>query len=163
MPQSLSTVINALYKPPVTGRQVLALSRKSAESLPLLDNVAVISITAPDRNLAQLKDFEQVLRLSFADVDFSNKELSARAKQKIVDAPTEKDAEKVIHFVDDLPSTVHSLVIHCEGGFSRSCAVALFLHQTYGYRADVSSLQEYNPSLLELLKKTYTKKTTRNR
>lgn len=151
MPDSLRRVVDHLYRPPASGRQVFALSRCDAERLPLIHGVALISVTAPEKEPAQLQPFEHILRLSFADVDFNDKTLSARAKKKLKQAFTKEDAKHVIGYIDSLPDHIHSVVIHCEGGYSRSCAIALFLHQKYGYQAEVATLSEHNPSILDSL------------
>lgn len=43
-------------------------------------------------------------------------------------------------------------VVHCESGFSRSCAVALALHEHNGFATDLATLKEANPSILELMR-----------
>jgi hypothetical protein len=63
-------VIAKLYRPPAQGRRAFALSREGAERMPHIDGVAMISITAPEKRPAQLPEYEPLLRLSFADVDF---------------------------------------------------------------------------------------------
>jgi len=74
-------VCNASHRPPADGiRQVFALSRADAERLPLLASIAVISITAPESPLANIGGFAHVLRLSFADVDFLNSDISQKAR-----------------------------------------------------------------------------------
>ncbi|MGC8000895.1 hypothetical protein, partial [Salmonella enterica] len=83
----------------------------------------------PERPPAAIGDFAHVLRLSFADVDFLNPDLSERARGKLAHAFTEEQAEAIRSFVEALPDEICSLVIHCEGGYSRSCAVAVALHQ----------------------------------
>ncbi|RQV65886.1 hypothetical protein DF018_22155 [Burkholderia cenocepacia] len=37
-------------------------------------------------------------------------------------------------FVEYLPEEITAVVVHCEGGYSRSCAIALGLHQPNGRR-----------------------------
>ncbi|WP_255371148.1 hypothetical protein [Cupriavidus sp. YR651] len=145
----MKDAIDKLYKPPRDGkRQVLAVSRDVAEKLPRLESVAVISVTAPGRQLASLDGFNQVLRLSFADVDFMNPELSARAKEKLADSFRPEHAVAILRFVVELPGEVATVVVHCEGGYSRSAAIALGLHRLYGYAADVKHLGEANPSIV---------------
>lgn len=152
MPLQLRDAIDKLYRPPRDGaRQVLAVSRSIAEKLPRLESVAVISVTAPGRPPASLDGFKQVLRLSFADVDFLNPELSARAKEKLADAFRPGHAEMIREFVEGLPSEVATVVVHCEGGYSRSCAIALGLHRLYGYETDAKLLTEANPSVLHAM------------
>ncbi|WP_459571795.1 hypothetical protein [Cupriavidus sp. 8B] len=148
----MKEAIDKLYKPPRDGaRQVLAVSRSVAENLPRLESVAVISVTAPGRPLASLDGFTQVLRLSFADVDFMNPELSARAKEKLADAFRPEHADEIRGFAEGLPSGVVTVVVHCEGGYSRSCAIALGLHRLYGYQTDIRQLEQANQSVLSLM------------
>ncbi len=152
MAQRLQDILHKLYRPPTDGtRQVFALSRPDAEKLPLLPSIAVISITAPERPPAAIGDFAHVLRLSFADVDFLNPDLSERARGKLAHAFTEEQAEAIRSFVEALPDEICSLVIHCEGGYSRSCAVAVALHQLYGYQVELAHLTEANRSIVRVL------------
>ena len=150
MKTRLKDVIANLYKPS-PGRQAFALSRADAEQLPRLPTVAVISITAPKRPPAALDGFEHLLRLSFADVDFLNPDLSERAKEKIPAAFTVGHADQIRSFIAQLPDPITSIVVHCEGGFSRSCAVVLALHKLHGYRVDLEELQTANPSIVHVL------------
>lgn len=151
MKKRLKDVIGSLYKPPPGPRQAFALPRADAEQLPRLPSVAVISITAPERPPAALEGFEHLLRLSFADVDFLNPEISARAKDKLPHAFKATHAEQIRSFIDQLPEHVSSVVVHCEGGFSRSCAVVLCLHKLYGYQVDLSELEQANQSIVKVL------------
>jgi len=152
VPVQLKDAIDKLYRPPRDGtRQVLAVSRGIAEKLPRLESVAVISVTAPGRPLASLDGFKRVLRMSFADVDFMNPELSARAKEKLADAFGPEHAATIREFVEGLPDDVATVVVHCEGGYSRSCAIALGLQRLYGYSADTQTLSKANRSVLALM------------
>ncbi|CAJ0700283.1 MULTISPECIES: hypothetical protein [Burkholderiaceae] len=152
MTQRLQDIVGKLYKPPLDGiRQVFALSRADAEKLPQLPSIAVISITAPERPPANIGDFVHVLRLSFADVDFLNPELSKRARENLAHAFTLEQSQAIRSFVEGLPVEVKSLVVHCEGGYSRSCAVAVVLHRLYGYHAEVLHLAQANQSIVRLM------------
>lgn len=126
------------------------MSRDDAERVPLIEGVAMISITAPEKGPAQIPEYEHLLRLSFADVDFLG-ELSARATEKLPAAMTEDDAEDILRFVQALPETVHTLVVHCEGGFSRSAGVVKALKELYGYEAEDAKLVQANPSVMKIL------------
>ena len=88
--------------------------------------------------------------MSFADVDFMNPELSARAKQKLADAFRPEQAKEIREFVEALPGEVVT-VVHCEGGYSRSCAIALGLQRLYGYETDAKLLVQANPSVLHAM------------
>ncbi|ATG21067.1 hypothetical protein CO705_14905 [Ralstonia pickettii] len=152
MAQRLRDILGKLYRPPPDGiRQVFALSRSDAERLPQLASIAIISVTAPERPPANLAGFAHVLRLRFEDVDFLNPELSARAKKKLPHAFTAEHASAIRAFVETLPPEIESLVIHCEGGYSRSPAIALSLHLLYGFRAELQHLEQANPSILRVL------------
>ncbi|WP_266180808.1 hypothetical protein [Dyella humicola] len=144
-------MIARLYRPPGGRRQVIAVSRQEAAQLPPLLTLAVISITAPDRARAKLPPIAHMLRLSFADVDFDRRELSERARQKLPQAFQHEQAIAIHTFVRGLPPTVASIVVHCEGGFSRSSAIALGLANHYGYEAWVKDEASANRSVLNRL------------
>lgn len=148
MGQSLREVIDLLYKPAPGARQAIAVSRRVAEQLPPLSTVAMISITAPERAPAAVHGFSQLLRLSFADVDFLNTEISARAKAKIKDGFTPQQAKEIHAFVRALAPEVRSVVVHCEGGYSRSCGVVLSLHNIYGFAVNLNNLNLANRSVV---------------
>ncbi len=152
MVQRLQEVVSKLYKPPADGsRQVFALSRGDAEKLPRLPSIAVISVTAPERPPACLDGFAHLLRLSFADVDFRSPNLSKKSRGKLVHAFTAEQAQSIRSFVEALPIEIVSVVVHCEGGYSRSCAIALALHRLYGYRAEIEHLSQANPSIVRTM------------
>jgi|SRR5450830_118510 len=153
MPLSSRTLFSRLYAPPVDGaRQAIALSRNEAEKIPFLDTVAIISITAPEKSPAKLAAFSHVLRLSFADVDFlATAKLSKRTEARLKKAFTQEQAGQVKVFVENLPSGIRTILVHCEGGFSRSCAIVLALNELYGCVVDHGQLSEANPSVLKLM------------
>lgn len=152
MAQQLQDIISKLYRPPADGpRQVFALSRTDAEKLPALPSIAVISITAPERPPARIAEFTYVLRLSFADIDFLKPDLTERARGKLAQAFTDEQASVIRRFVESLPDDIRSVVIHCEGGYSRSCAVAVALHRLYGYLASFQHLSDANPPVIRVL------------
>lgn len=151
MPQRFSEVVNLLYKPPTSRRQVFALSRLQAERLPRLQSIAIISITSPERPLANLDGFNHLLRLRFADVDFLNPNLSERAQNRLSDSFRADQARDIHAFIRGMPDGIASVVVHCEGGLSRSCAVALSIHRLYGYDTDTRHLSEANPSILHTM------------
>lgn len=152
MTPRLKAVIDELYRPGQR-RKVFALSRAEAENIPRLQSIAVISITAPERPPANLDGFEHLMRVSFADVDHVSTTLSERSREKVSKAFTLDQAEQILSFVDALPPSVLSIVAHCEGGYSRSCAVAYVLHELHGYAAELERLQEANPSVIKMLRK----------
>lgn len=153
-------VIDEFYRPAQRWK-VFTLSRAQAESLPRLPTTAVISITVPERPLANLDGFEHLLRLSFADVDHLGIELSPRGREKVSKAFTVDQAEQVLSFVTGLPASIFSIVAHCEDGYSRSCAVAYMLKELYGYTVELERLQNANPSVIKMLRKAAAAHTKR--
>ncbi|MCP1289673.1 hypothetical protein NK214_05660 [Chromobacterium sp. S0633] len=152
MAQRLKNIFSRLCTPPTDGgRQVFTLSRADAERLPELPSIALISITAPERPPANIGDFRHVLRMSFADVDFLNPVLSDKARKKLAHAFTEEQRDAVCTFVEALPEEVSTLIIHCEGGYSRSCAIARALHQLYGYHVGQGHLLDANRSIVRVI------------
>lgn len=152
MAQQLQDILSKLYRLPPDGpRQVFAISRSDAEKLPVLPSIAVISITAPERPLACIAEFTYLLRLSFADIDFLNPDLSERARERLAQAFTNEQASDIRQFVETLPEGIRSVVVHCEGGYSRSAAVAVALHHLYGYSASFQHLKDTNPSIIKLM------------
>jgi predicted protein tyrosine phosphatase len=132
-------------------RQVFALSRSDAERLPRLPSLAIISITAPERSPANLEGFDHLLRLSFADLDFLDPARAAKAREQAGQSFTAGQARQIRVFIEHLPEAVTSVVVHCEGGYSRSCAIALALHQMYGYDAEMEYLKNANPSVVRVM------------
>ncbi|WP_249174645.1 hypothetical protein, partial [Burkholderia cenocepacia] len=57
-----------------------------------------------------------LLRLSFADVDFLNPNLSKRPRDKLARTLTAEQAQAIHSFAEALPIEIVSMVIHCEGG-----------------------------------------------
>lgn len=151
MGQLLREVIDLLYKPPPDQRQAIAVSRRVAEQLPQLSNVAMISITAPERAFADVDGFPHLLRLSFADVDHLNTEISVRARAKIKEAFTVQQAEEIHAFVRALPAGIKTVVVQCEGGYSRSAGVVLALHKVYGFAVNASRLLQSNQSVVKIM------------
>ncbi|MBB5417060.1 hypothetical protein [Paraburkholderia atlantica] len=143
-------VVSRIYRARAGKRSAYALSTADAERLPRLPSVAVISITSLDWPPADL-DFAHVLRLSFADVDFLSRTPSRGAQQQAEEAFTPQQARLVLQFVEGLPDSVWTVIVHCESGYSRSCAVVLGLHQLYGYEVEHEQLANANPSVLRVL------------
>lgn len=152
--ERLKALVARIYHPSPGQRQVFAVSRAEAEQLPALATVAVISITAPGKPIAKLAPFDHVLRLSFADVDFDRSDLSERARKKLSGAFRIDQARAVHQFVDELPAEIASVVVHCEGGFSRSSAIALGLSIRYRYLPQVPHADAANRSVLDLIVRT---------
>lgn len=151
MSKRIGEIISKIYRRPVEGRQVLTASIAEAEALPLLPGVAVISIVAPGREPADLPAYQHLLRLNFADVDFLDKNLTERAKAKLNAAMTPSHAKELHAFIQELPSTIHIVLVHCQGGISRSPGVAAALNAVYGYSIETERLKKANESVTQLL------------
>lgn len=70
---------------------------------------------------------------------------------KLVHAFTVKHGNAIRSFVEALPGEITSVVVHCEGGFSRSCAVAVALCRLYGYRVEPQHLAKATPSIVRVM------------
>lgn len=105
---------------------VVVLSREEAEKVKPLPNSAIISITDPGSDDANLKDgWEYILRQKFSDVspstlsDYQNEGMS------------KQQAEEAVQFIALVADSADVLYIHCEAGISRSAGVASFVQDTY--------------------------------
>lgn len=151
MSKRIGDIIAKIYRHPDDARQVITMSRAEAERIPLLPGVAVISIGASQHTPAKLPPYEHLLRLYFSDVDFMKKDLSIRAKKNLLTAMTQEQAKEVIEYVSGLPVSIHTLIIHCAGGYSRSAGVAAALHEIFGYAVENEKLKEANSSVKKAL------------
>lgn len=109
------------------------------------------AITAPGRPTATLASFQYILRLSFADIDFLSANASPRSLAKVAYAFTARQAGSVLDFVGGLPEYISVVVVHCEGGYSRSCAIAKALSQICGYQVSENDLVDANPSVVGVM------------
>lgn len=117
MPTKLHEALAVIFQPMAgRARKIIAVPRGVAEELPFFNSVAIISITARDKPLATLAPFPHILRLSFADIDHLNPSASKRSLAKAADAFTPAQASDVLDFVEGLPDSINSVVVHCEGG-----------------------------------------------
>lgn len=104
-------------------RSVDFISRLRAESLSARKDLAVISITEPEADLAVLScDEDRILRLVFHDVNPGGE---TETRWTLFDRT---HAEQVLGFVRRVHADPQEfdLVIHCRAGISRSAALALF-------------------------------------
>lgn len=163
MSNRIKDVFAIIYSPLVEGKRILALSRADAERIPPLPGVAMLSITAPGTVPANVAGYEHLLRQSFSDVNFVTTNPAAKIQKKTPTAITKEQALEIHDFVQALPDSIHTLLIHCEGGFSRSCGVASALTVVYGFEVEDERLKRANQSvkkmLLDVVKTK--KKTTR--
>ncbi|MCL2646808.1 MAG: hypothetical protein FWD61_07355 [Phycisphaerales bacterium] len=93
----------------------------------------VISIHDPSRpsaNVPRQANLRDVLVLSFHDADPAV--YATEEGPPDVQEMTSEQAVKVWDFVDRYRSEVEAIVVHCEGGFSRSPAVAAAIAEGLG-------------------------------
>ncbi|MGJ7467642.1 hypothetical protein ACR732_24735, partial [Comamonas thiooxydans] len=70
------------------------------------------------------------------------------------DGFTPQQANDIHAFVKALTPEIRSVVVHCEGGYSRSCGVVLALHNIYGFAVNASSLSQANRSVVTTIEVT---------
>lgn len=109
-------------------RQVIFMSRKEAEALSGRWVWSIISISG--LNPASLQSgWHSVLRLEFDDIDVD--ERFVPRDPYILFNPDH--AEQIVKFVAQCDrDEVDTLVVHCQGGISRSAAVAKWVARAYG-------------------------------
>jgi len=108
---------------------VFVLSRNKAEKKIFKADDYIISITDPHAKLADIKGTQNILRLSFYDIDKPLKDLSGETFEPITDS----DAYQIVSFVGHSPSD-SNIYVHCEAGISRSAGVAAAILRWFGGR-----------------------------
>ncbi|HTG43196.1 MAG TPA: hypothetical protein VK633_01570 [Verrucomicrobiae bacterium] len=104
----------------------------------------VISIHDPDNRPARVRQqpgLRGVLVLSFDDAE----EIPGTAQPDEIKLMTSEHAKEIWRFVEKHRAEVGTVVVHCEGGVSRSPAVAAALCQSLGGDAG-RFWQEYQPN-----------------
>lgn len=129
------------------------MNRYAAENLTGTPDTAVISVTDTDAPEADLKEnFAGILRLRFDDID---PEWCARQGVVFENRKTfdENDAMSVKRFVYQMGKhpDVHTLVVHCEMGISRSGAIAEVVSQATGARVTSQDALVPNSHVVRLL------------
>lgn len=69
------------------------------------------------------------------------------AKEKLSRAFTPEQASVVRSFVESLPEEITVVVVHYNGGYSRSCAIAQGRHRLYGNSPETEYLSQANSSI----------------
>ena len=115
------------------------ISRKIAENIrhDLKIKTSLISINSPletpGASPVDLHEssWKKILRLEFHDADQSglrDGRVLSKSEIKMFD---EEMALKVINFLKEVEEECESLIVHCEGGISRSAAVSKFIARLY--------------------------------
>jgi len=81
------------------------------------------------------RDHANVLNLEFDDCEYE-------IQGKVFDV---KMAEKVIEFLDNLPETVSTIIIHCMAGISRSAGIGEFIVNYFNF--DYKKFKKTNPQI----------------
>ena len=128
-------------------------SEASAAQRPPSSDTALISITNPG-DIAPLKDgWAAVLRIAFADASYTEKTIESYRRMWHLSSygfPTKKHALAIRGFLDALPPSATTLLIHCGAGVSRSAAVAKYASARYGLNFE-KDYDRYNEALFRLL------------
>jgi len=110
-------------KPTITVKEVSAITLISAMNWNPPSRSAIISITGTDDARVVLKrGWRHVLRVTFDDIE------EPRFRLKLF---SNKDADKVIDFLDRIEGKVEHVVVHCRFGQSRSPAIARYISQRF--------------------------------
>lgn len=119
------------------------LSQENAVRMTPTKNQAMISITNPDADLAQLHpSWKNLIRLQFDDSD--------REGQRLFNI---RDAQTIVEFVERLEycEEEYELYIHCEHGVSRSAGVALAISDMYYIPEMIKGYSLYNRHVYKLV------------
>jgi len=126
-------------------REVSTISIQSATRWNAQPREAIISITGTGERRARLKaGWLHVLRLRFDDIQVP------MAGRKLF---SEKDAEWLIYFLDEIAEEVDHVVVHCTHGLSRSPAIAKFISKKFDLSNGYRNALNYNRHVYETLVK----------
>lgn len=116
------------------------VSRTTAENTPGWNNWAVVSISDPETYLPPVKLMQgwyAVHRVSFHDLADTTEN---RANYQIFDSCR---ADEIVSFVHAVAPHVEGIMVHCQGGVSRSAAIAKWIAEAYNLPFN-HSYQQYN-------------------
>ena len=109
--------------------QVIFTNRRTAEARPGDPAWAVISISQPGDPAQLIDGWHSVHRVEFHDADPDRTTTRKRKEARVVmDA---QQAKQIIKFVKDVAPEVVGIMVHCQGGISRSAAVAKWIAERY--------------------------------
>jgi protein-tyrosine phosphatase len=118
------------------------------------EDIAVISIISPKTKNPIKEQFGRLENfIEFVFYDLSLKEYPEVEKEgyKCFDLEMAKNLVEFVELVKDKVN-VNEIVVHCEGGFSRSAAVVKFISDFYFPDIPVKTYVVYNYWVYELLK-----------
>ena len=131
-------------------QKVTFLNRAAAEQKVVTVSSAIISITQPNTSPANLQSgWYRVLPIQFDD---TNPEVIQRKERKIPRiAMTLANAMTIVKFVHQTAPNIEEMIVHCQGGISRSAAVAKWIAEAYDLPFD-HDYDLFNPYVYQLLK-----------
>ncbi len=137
----------------MTIRSINFISEATAVGLKHLPATAMISITNPGETAPLIEGWEKLLRVGVADASYDERTIESYGRMWPLSSrgfPTKAHAEEIRAFLDQLPTGIETLIIHCGAGVSRSGAVAKYASGRYGlpFPADYS---RHNEALFRLL------------
>lgn len=116
--------------------QVIFVNRRTAETRPGDPAWALISISQPGYPAQLIDGWHSVLRVEFHDADPDRTTSRKRKEVRVVmDA---KQAKQINKFVNEVAPAVTGIMVHCQGGISRSAAVAKWIAERYSLPFDHS-------------------------
>lgn len=143
--------------------RIFVLNRAAATTLIPQFPHAMISISTPDMggnakmsatdrlmrgqgpaNLPETENRKKLHRVSFHDADL-DRDATKRKTSLFKTYFTFDMARRIWEFVDTIPSAGEDLIVHCDGGLSRSPAIAAAIGKTLG-GDDEYIFDRYNPN-----------------
>ena len=121
------------------------MSQDKAETIIPDPNTALISIIGTDGWRKLKPGWEQILKLTFDDIEEKTEDYILFNKQH---------ALAILDFIQKLPPEIDHIIIHCWAGVSRSGAVAKFLCEYYQTSDFPKDYDRFNIRVYEILKKT---------
>ena len=115
--------------------RVTFLSEDEALRLSPVPQTALISITNPGDDAPLPTGWKTLLRVRVADASYDEGTIASYGRMWPHSShgfPTKAHALAIRSFLDNLPSHITELVIHCGAGVSRSGAVAKYAAVRYG-------------------------------
>lgn len=129
------------------------ISEGAAKQLNPASGVAIISITNPGDSAHLQEGWEAILRVEVADASYDEQTIESFGRMWHLSSfgfPAKDHALRIRSFLDSLSPSIHTLIVHCGAGVSRSGAVAKYASKKFG-RPFPNEYQRYNEALYRLL------------
>ncbi len=128
--------------------RVMFVNRNTAENTPGWANWSVVSITEPDSAFGEAKllhGWYAIHRSRFDDVD------PKRGSSEPYVLMNEQHAAEIVDFVHSVAPHSDGILVHCQGGISRSAAVAKWIAESFQLPFN-NKYERYNKHVYRLLK-----------